>query len=308
MAARIVIGTCSWADAGFVADWYPKGLPAAQRLPFYAERFEGVEINSSFYAVPERAQAQHWAQVTPAGFSFDVKLHRLLSRHAAALDSLPPELRDEARTNERGRVQLTPELERGVLDRVIEAVAPLERAGKLRALLLQLSPAFSPRRHELAELDPLIERLAPRRVAIELRNRDWVGEERVRATLDHLADRGAVFVCVDAPPGDHHTLMPPIDAVTRDDLAYVRAHGRNTDGYLRGRSVAERFGWVYSDDELNELAGRVRNLAADTEEVRVMFNNNRSNDAPLAARRMREIFGQPPGALARPEEAQLRLA
>jgi uncharacterized protein YecE (DUF72 family) len=86
---RLVVGTSSWADPGFVEEWYPRGLPARDRLAWYAERFDAVEVNSSFYAVPERRTVERWAQVTPERFTFDVKLHRLLSRHAADLKSLP---------------------------------------------------------------------------------------------------------------------------------------------------------------------------------------------------------------------------
>jgi uncharacterized protein YecE (DUF72 family) len=89
MPGRIVIGTSSWADPGFVRDWYPQGMLARERLPWYAQRFEAVELNSSFYAVPERSTVQRWVEVTPDSFTFDVKLHRLLSRHSAGLDSLP---------------------------------------------------------------------------------------------------------------------------------------------------------------------------------------------------------------------------
>src|SRR5688500_8103326 len=111
MPGRITVGTSGWADPGFVEDWYPGGMAARDRLAWYAERFEAVELTSSFYAIPERATVQRWAKVTPAAFSFDVKLHRLLSRHSASLDSLPPELRDGVETNSRGRVRLTADLE-----------------------------------------------------------------------------------------------------------------------------------------------------------------------------------------------------
>src|SRR5919199_6625351 len=140
MAGRIRIGTSSWADPGFVEEWYPPGLPARDRLPFYAARFELVELNSSFYAVPEVATVARWVRATPDGFAFDVKLHRLLSRHAAPIDSLPPDMRDGVETTPRGRVRLTPELERAMVERTVEAVGPLEEAGKLGAFLLQLTP------------------------------------------------------------------------------------------------------------------------------------------------------------------------
>jgi uncharacterized protein YecE (DUF72 family) len=302
---EIRVGTSSWADPGFVKEWYPQGMDANERLPWYAERFRIVELNSSFYAIPDRNVVHRWAEVTPDGFVFDVKVHRALSRHSAPLDSLPPDLRDEAETNERGRVILTPELETVLAKRLAEEVSPLDEAGKLGAFLVQLTPAFSPGRHELAELDGLVEALLPHKLAVELRNRNWVEGERLEATLDWFGDRGVAFVGVDGPPGDNFQIMPPVDAATRDDLAYLRAHGRNTDGYLSGRSVSERFGWRYDDDELEEIAGRARDLAERASEVHVMFNNNRDDDAPTAAQRFQALLGQDPGPP--PEDPQLQL-
>ena len=89
--------------------------------------------------------------------------------------------------------------------------------------------------------------------------------------------------------------MPPVDAVTNPKLAYLRAHGRNTEGYLTGRSVAERFGWEYTGDELEEIAGRARSLAEQADFVHVQFNNNRSANAPTSAREFRQKLGQDPG-------------
>jgi uncharacterized protein YecE (DUF72 family) len=295
MAGRILVGTSSWADPGFVEEWYPQGMPARERLPWYADRFEIVELNSSFYAVPERGTVARWARATPPGFTFDVKLHRLLSRHAARIDSLPPDLRDGVSMSGRGRVRLTPELESAMLEATLDAVAPLEEAGKLGAFLLQLTPAFAPGKNELDELRPIIAGLHPRRVAIELRNRLWVKGDRAEDTLSWMSEHGAAFVSVDAPREEHVPIMPPIDAVTRDDLAYMRLHGRNAEGYMHGKTVAERFAWDYSDEELREIAGRVGTMAEEAGEVHVLFNNNRGADAPTSARRFRELVGQDPG-------------
>jgi uncharacterized protein YecE (DUF72 family) len=290
VAGHVAIGTSSWADPGFVEEWYPDGLPARERLPYYAERFEAVEVNSTFYALPSPQTTARWAKSTPEGFTFDVKLHRLLSRHSAGPSSLPKDLRARARTNERGRVKLTKRLEAAMADRLLEAVEPL--GGRLTTLLLQLTPAFGPRDHKLDELAPLVERLgAAAPVAIELRNRFWVDDRRLERTLGWFEDHGAVFVSIDGPQGSNApTIMPPIDAVTRRDVAYLRAHGRNLQGYLRGRSVPERFGYEYDDDELRELGARAQELAGQAEEVRMMFNNNRGADAPEAAQRMRELL------------------
>src|SRR4051812_28350745 len=303
---RILVGTSSWSDPGFVEEWYPDGMPARERLPWYAQRFGIVEVNSTFYAIPDRTTVRRWVDATPDEFVFDVKVHRALSRHSADLKSLPKDLRDEVETNERGRVRLTPELERALVDRTLEELAPLEEAGRLGAFLVQLTPAFSPGDHDLDELAGLMERLAPHKVALELRHRGWVREKRIEDTLRWYEEHNVAWVAVDAPPDDQIPIMPPIDAVTRDDLAYLRAHGRNTEGYMTGRSVAERFAWRYSDDELEEVAGRVRGLAEQAGEVHVLFNNNRGDDAPTSAQRFMSLLGQDPGPP--PQEAQLRLA
>lgn len=293
----VIVGTASWADPGFVAEWYPSDLPEHERLPWYAERFEGVELNASFYAIPGADTVGDWARRTPDDFCFDWKLHRVLSRHSAPLDSLPGDLRDAADTTPKGRVRITPELEAALAERTLAAAAPLVEAGKLGAFLLQLSPAFTPSR-DLHELAPLVDALAPHPVAIELRHRAWASPNRLEGTLEALSDLNAAFVGVDAPQGKSIMMMPPVDAVTRPDLAYLRAHGRNAEGYVHGRTVAERFGYRYADDELEELAGRVRDLAAQVPRVHMMFNNNRGSDAPVAAQRLREILGQVPAGAA----------
>jgi uncharacterized protein YecE (DUF72 family) len=286
----IAVGTSSWADPGFVEEWYPPDVPARERLPWYAQHFDAVEVNSTFYAVPAVSTVERWAEQTPDGFTFDVKLHKLLSRHSAKLDSLPKDLRDRAETTGRGRVVLDARLQDALADAVLEATEPLAAAGKLSSFLLQLSPGFAPRCNELDELAPLIERLAPHPVAIELRRSSWVRGKRAEETLKWVEDHGAAWVCVDVPDAEHLTIMPPLDAVTDPRLAYLRAHGRNAEGYIRGRSVAERFAWRYSDEELEEIRARVQELASEAAEVRLMFNNNRGSDAPVAAERFTELL------------------
>lgn len=290
--ARIVVGTSSWADPGFVEEWYPQGLAARERLAYYAERFEAVEVNSTFYAVPAARTVRRWAEQTPAAFTFDVKVHRLLSRHAAEVGTLPAKLRRGARVDEGGRVLLDERLEAALAGELLAAVEPL--GDKLATFLLQLTPAFEPRRNHLDELAPLAARLNERApLAIELRNRFWLTEERVEETLGWFEDHDVAFVCIDGPHGSSApTVMPQLDAATREDVAYLRAHGRNLQGYLRGRSVPERFAYRYEDRELEELGERAQDLAQEAANVRLMFNNNRGSDAPEAAARMRELLGQ----------------
>ena len=140
---RILVGTASWSDPGFVERWYPSKLPATERLPWYAQHFELVEVNSSFYAVPDRRLVERWNRNTPNDFVFDMKVHRLLSRHAATLKSLPPALQRSAESDGKGKVKLTPKIEEELVKDMITAVEPLRAEGKFGAFLLQLSPAFS---------------------------------------------------------------------------------------------------------------------------------------------------------------------
>src|SRR2546423_11203884 len=91
-SGKILVGTASWSDPGFVERWYPKGMKAGERLGWYAQHFDMVEVNSTFYAVPDVMMVQRWSAATPDDFVFDVKLHQLLSRHSAQAKLLPPDL------------------------------------------------------------------------------------------------------------------------------------------------------------------------------------------------------------------------
>jgi uncharacterized protein YecE (DUF72 family) len=287
----IRIGTSSWADPEFVRDWYPPKLPAAARLSWYAEHFDYVEVNSTFYAVPVKKVVNRWDFETPSNFLFDIKLHGLLSRHAVKATSLPPDIRRGAETNPLGNLTLTPKLERLVAERILAEIEPLREAGKLGAFLLQLSPSFSPRKHKLDELDQLASLFRDERLAIELRNRNWLTEPQREETLTFFQSKRLPLVVVDTPESEHFTVMPTENLVTSPKLAYLRLHGRNERGYVTGKTVAERFNYDYSDEEIGDVATRVGRLAEEAEEVHVAFNNNYSLYAPKAALRLKLAMG-----------------
>ena len=285
---KILVGTASWTDPGFIAKWYPKAVRAADRLAWYSEHFNLVEVNSSFYAVPTRAQVKRWCEQTPAGFVFDVKLHRLLSRHSAGPETLPPDLRKLARVDN-GKVRLTPELERALTKRFLDELEPFRREDKLGALLLQLSPSFSPRANKLDDLDHLFESLDKSPVAVELRNRNWVTGDQRAATLAFFKDRKIPLVSVDAPADKHFMIMPSEDYVT-GDLAYLRCHGRNAEGYLKGKTVAARFNYLYDAQEVKDLAARAAKMAAQAPAIHVILNNNADDYAPRNAADLRKVL------------------
>lgn len=289
VSGNIRIGTASWTDPGFVADWYPPKLPASQRLAWYAWHFNYVEVNSTFYAIPSARTTERWCAETPDDFIFDIKLPKVLSRHAMEAKLLPPALRPHVPV-ERGRVVLTPQSERRVVSAVLQELKPLIDAKKLGAFLLQLSPSFCPGKHRLQELDSLRDLLGDFPLAVELRNREWVTTDE-EATLKYFRARKLSLVLVDTPESEHFTVMPGMDCVTDPKLGYFRFHGRNAQGYIHGRSVAERFDYDYPETEVKELASRIRKVLAEVEALRVVANNNRSNFAPKLARKLQELLG-----------------
>jgi len=138
MAADIRIGTCSWADDALAKHWYPPGVKAAERLPYYAEHFDTVEVDSTYYRLPSDEMVERWAERTPDGFVMHVKAFGLMTRHPVKLESLPPDLRDEAPTDERGRVERRCREFRGeVFRRFLGAREPLRSSGKLGGILFQ---------------------------------------------------------------------------------------------------------------------------------------------------------------------------
>jgi uncharacterized protein YecE (DUF72 family) len=290
---KILVGTASWSDPGFVERWYPKGMKAGERLGWYAQHFDMVEVNSTFYAVPDLRMVQRWSATTPEDFIFDVKMHQLLSRHSTQAKLLPPELQRSTETDNKGRVKLTPEIEESLTSVFLRSLEPLRRDGKLGTLLLQLSPAFSPRKHRLDELEQVIQAARDYQLAIEFRNRNWVTNEQLPETLEFLQRRHVAFVNVDAPTVEHFTVVPSeIDAVTTPEVAYLRLHGRDARAYLTGKTVATRFNYDYTDKEIDEVAERSRKLAGNARELHVVFNNNALDYAPRAATRLRAALGQ----------------
>jgi uncharacterized protein YecE (DUF72 family) len=293
VGGKILVGTASWSDPGFVERWYPKKMPAGDRLGWYAHHFELVEVNSTFYSVPEPRMVERWCAATPDDFTFDVKLHQLFSFHSTSAKLLPPDLQRRAETDAKGKVKVTPDLQEALLKRFLRSTSVLRDAGKLGVLLLQLSPAFSPRKHQLSELEPLIDMLTGYDLAIEFRNRNWAIGDQLESTINFVRRHRVIFVNVDTPESDHFTVMPPdVDEVTNPKAAYLRLHGRNAKAYVTGKTVAARFDYNYDDKEIAEVAKRSRKLAEEARKLHVIFNNNNLDYAPHAALRLRKALGQ----------------
>jgi uncharacterized protein YecE (DUF72 family) len=274
--AEIRVGTCSWADQSLVKHWYPRGVSSSEaRLRHYAEHFDAVEVDSTFYRLPEEENSVKWAERTPAGFVFHIKAFGMMTRHPVRLEQLPPELREGAPTDERGRVDRPPrELRAEVFRRFVAALEPLEAAGKLGGVLLQFPSYVVFRDRSFEYLRWAREELAGQDVLVEFRHRSWFEDENRAETLSLLEELGASNVIVDAPKTEAKNLIPTVPALT-SPLLYVRFHGRNAKTWnIRGKSAAERFDYLYAEEELAEWESSLRELSKDARQAFAFFNNN----------------------------------
>jgi uncharacterized protein YecE (DUF72 family) len=278
----IRIGTCSWADEALSKYFYPPKFPARERLSYYAEHFDTVEVDSTYYRLPDESLVQGWADRTPAGFTMHVKAFGLMTRHPVKAEVLPEDLRAAMPVDERGRVDRPPRELRGeVFRRFLAALEPLRKTGKLGGILFQLPSYVVFKDRSLEYLEWARAQLGDDTMLVELRHRSWLEQEHAAETLSFLERIGAAYVTVDAPKSESaKNLIPTVPAVT-SGIAYVRFHGRNLATWnRRGGSAAERFDYLYSDEELAEWVPTLRELAGKAQEAYAFFNNNSSSVDP----------------------------
>jgi uncharacterized protein YecE (DUF72 family) len=265
--AEIRIGTCSWADEALSKHWYPKGLPAGERLGYYAQHFDTVEVDSTYYRLPAEEMVRRWAERTPEGFVMHVKAFGLMTRHPVNLEALPPDMRDDAPTDDKGRVERPSREFRGaVFRRFLEALEPLRSEGKLGGIYRDSS---------LDYLRWAREQLGDDEMLVEFRHVSWLDEEHRDETLRFLEQLGATHVIVDAPRIEGaKNLVPTVLALTSSNL-YVRFHGRNAGTWnKRGGGASERFDYLYGPEELEEWVDPLRELAGQAQQAYAFFNNN----------------------------------
>ncbi|MGB5260450.1 MAG: DUF72 domain-containing protein [Gammaproteobacteria bacterium] len=183
---RIHIGTSGWSYDHWTGPFYPETLPADHALEYYAVHFNSVEINSSFYRLPEVTTVQHWYASTPDNFVFTAKASRYITHMKKLQD---PEKSVPA-----------------FLDRISLL------GDKLGPILFQLPPNWH---FNAARLEAFLDSLDPGfRYAFEFRGHDWLNPE----TLTLLERHKAAF-CIYELEG----FRTP-EHVTADFI-YVRLHG-----------------------------------------------------------------------------------
>jgi uncharacterized protein YecE (DUF72 family) len=206
------------------------------------------------------------------------------------VEQLPPDLREAAPLDERGRVDRPPrEFRAEVFRRFRQALEPLRETGKLGGVLLQFPSYVVYKDVSVDYLRFAVAELGGDRPLVEFRHRSWLDKENRAATLALLEELGATNVIVDAPKTEAKNLVPTVVAAT-SPLAYVRFHGRNAGTWnVRGGAASDRFDYDYSAEELAEWVEPLQDLGKTADEVYVLFNNNRWSRTPQG-----EILAQAP--------------
>ena len=245
--SEILIGTSGFSYDDWKEEFYPPGMAKKDFLEFYAEHFRVLELNFSYYRIPDSNQSRQIITKSGGKLEFVVKAYRQMT-HEISENSLTE-----------------------ILPQFMEGISPFVDAGRLGVILLQFPQSFHYVPENRLYLKSLIETLSPSPVSIEFRQREWLKE----SVYEKLRELGAGFVCVDEPPLP--SLIPPI-VINTSNSGYIRFHGRNSNKWY-GTDSRTRYDYLYSEDELEEWVPKIRELAERTEKLFVFFNNHARGQA-----------------------------
>jgi uncharacterized protein YecE (DUF72 family) len=281
----VLVGTSGWNYASGKGTWngvfYPARRPKGfDELAYYAEHFDTVEVNSTFYRSPEPAAVTAWLRRTPESFQFSVKLYQKFTHPDMFLKR--PGVTDW-------------DVSQGDLDAFRHGIEPLAAAGRLAALLLQFPPSFHAEAATRDYLDWLASKLSGFPLAVELRHRSW-SEDRP-GTRALLAAHRAAWVWIDEPKFRSSIQQTALDArdepldIDTEGLLYLRLHGRNVEQWWEHDEAEDRYNYLYSAEELAPIAAGVERAAASGRRVLMYFNNHFSAKAVANAAILRHQLG-----------------
>jgi uncharacterized protein YecE (DUF72 family) len=285
---EVRIGTSGWSYPSGPGTWngifYPArrgAMRGATELEYYAEHFDTVEVNSSFYRLPDPAVTAKWVQQTPRRFDFCLKLFQkfthpgMFARGAdARADSEP---------------SAVPEVTLGDADAFRHAIEPIAASGKLGALLAQFPPSFRHGDDTAEYLAWLLQAFGDYPVAVELRHRSW--SDHQAAVLDLLTAHRAAWVQIDEPKFRFSIRQDRLPNDTR--LYYMRLHGRNAEQWWTHDHPDERYNYLYSPAEIDDFADTVSRVRQLVQTIYVFMNNHFAGKAVANAAALRHATGQP---------------
>lgn len=240
-------------------------VPRFDELTFYAEHFDTVEINTTFYGQPRPEVARAWAGRTPSGFEFSLKLYRQFTHERLAT------------------------LDETEIDTFRRGIEPLAEAGKIGALLAQFPPSFKQSAQSQDYLDALLKRFHDYPVAVELRHRTW--SDHFATTLDLLNSRGAALAQIDEPKFQMSIRQNQLPNVST--FYYMRLHGRNAAQWWRHDKAEDRYNYLYSEDELKPIAETADAARRLVKKFYLYFNNHFAAKAVVNAVMIKHQLGEP---------------
>jgi len=287
------VGTSGWNYPSGQGTWngvfYPKPRPKGfDELAYYAEHFDTVEVNSTFYGQPRADVCRGWAERTPRGFEFAVKLYqkfthpRMFGQRVAA--ELPETLRSDAET-----VAALAGFNQADLDEFRRGIEPLAAAGKLGALLAQFPPSFKDTPEAREVLTGLLQAFRDYPVAVELRHRAW--SDRIAETLTLLNGFNAAWVQIDEPKfrfSIRQNFLPNVKG-----FYYMRLHGRNAAKWWKHDKAEDRYDYLYSADELKEFSETASATRALVKKTYLYTNNHFSAKSVANAAMIKQQLGEP---------------
>ena len=267
--SRFRIGTCGYSypgepPAGWRGVFYPKEEKRRRdALEFYAMFLTVVEINSTFYRPATRLMAQSWVRKTPRDFEFVVKVWQKFTH--------PEKLGEGGRLRE-------PWERFGAADveTFVQGIAPLADSGKLSALLFQYPASLRSNQANRARIEETLAAFERFPKVVELRHRSW--SDRRNETRELLDRSRATWAYIDEPKFAA-SVQQEIEAP--GNITYLRLHGRNYQTWWQHREPWERYDYFYQPDEIQKLAGKLRQLAATSPAAKfyVLFNNHARGQA-----------------------------
>jgi uncharacterized protein YecE (DUF72 family) len=288
------IGTSGWNYPTGRGTWngifYPSTRGRAKdfdELTFYAEHFNTVEVNSTFYGQPRAEVTRDWADRTPDHFEFSVKLYQKFTHPRMSEERVERSLRDAAPDTESVKALAMPT--GADLDEFRRGIEPLVDKGKLGALLAQFPPSFKNGDRERSYLADLLHSLAAYPVAVELRHKTW--SDTLDQTLGLLNTFKAAWVQIDEPKfrlSIRQNYLPNVRG-----FYYLRLHGRNAKQWWRHDKSEDRYNYLYTSDELQEFTATMEAARRIVKKAYLYANNHFSAQSVANATMIKQQLGEP---------------
>jgi uncharacterized protein YecE (DUF72 family) len=245
-------------------------------------------VNSTFYGQPRAEVTRAWAERTPPGFEFSVKLFQKFTHPRMFRERVVRGLPEDAR-EDTAAIDSLSRSNQGDLDEFRRGIAPLAERGRLGALLAQFPPSFKDDEPSRAQLERLLRAFGGYPVAVELRHNSW--SDRIGETLDLLNAFGAAWVQIDEPKfkfSIRQNYLPNVQG-----FYYMRLHGRNVKQWWRHDRSEDRYDYLYTADELKEFAETADAARRLVKKLYLYTNNHFSAKSVANAAMIKDQLGEP---------------